>query len=102
MLSPALALLLRITPGSHPAKAERPNLAVTFNDGNWQQIGPDQFGTVGRAAFDAAGHRIGVQVGRYNPDSPSRMTVEMTYLEPDAEHPQGQAFDGGGNPTPLH
>jgi hypothetical protein len=30
------------------------------------------------------------------------MTVEMTYLEPDAEHSQGQAFDGAGNPTPLH
>jgi hypothetical protein len=30
------------------------------------------------------------------------MTIEMTYLEPDAEHPRGQAFDGAGNPTPLH
>jgi hypothetical protein len=30
------------------------------------------------------------------------MVVEMTYLEPDAEHPLGQAFDGAGNPTLLH
>jgi hypothetical protein len=30
------------------------------------------------------------------------MRVEMTYLVPDAEHPFGQAFDGAGNPTPLH
>jgi len=26
----------------------------------------------------------------------------MTYLEPDAGHPLGQAFDGDGNPMPLH
>ena len=100
VLSPALALL-PITHGSRPASAERPNLAAIFN-GDYQQIGPDQFGTVSRAAFDGSGHRIGVQIGRYDPDSPNRMTVEMTYLEPDAEHSQGQAFDGAGNPTPLH
>jgi hypothetical protein len=83
VLSPALALL-PITHGSRPASAERPNLAAIFN-GDCQQIGPDQFGTVSRAAFDGSEHRIGVQIDRYDPDSPNRMTVEMTYLEPDAQ-----------------
>ena len=101
VLSPALALL-PITHGSRPASAERPNLAAIFNgNGNYQQIA-DQFGTVSRVAFDASGHRIGVQIGRYDRGSPNGMSIEMTYLEPDAEHPQGRAFDGAGNPTPLH
>jgi hypothetical protein len=30
------------------------------------------------------------------------MVVELTYLEPDAGHPHGQAFDGAGKPMPLH
>jgi hypothetical protein len=30
------------------------------------------------------------------------MIVEMTYLKPDAEHPQGQAFDGEDKRMPLH
>ena len=45
---------------------------------------------------------IGVQIGTYRPGSPNGMTIEETYLEPDAEHPRGQAFDGAGNPMPLH
>jgi len=75
-----------------------PNLAAIFN-GNYQHIGPDQFGTVSRAGFDGSGHRIGVQIGRHNRGSPNGMTVEMTYLEPDAEH---LTFYGAGDPTPLH
>ena len=99
VFSPAV-VLLPIANGSRSASVERSNLAAIFN-GNYQQIS-DQFGTVSRTAFDASGHRIGVQIGRYDPSSPNRMTVEMIYLEPDDEHPQGQAFDGAGNPTPLH
>ena len=47
------------------------------------------------------GTESGVQIGRYDRGSPNGMTVEMTYLEPDAEHPYGRAFDGAGNPTPM-
>ena len=78
----------------------RPDLATIFN-GNYQQD-VDRFGTVSRTAFDASGRRIGTQVGTYDPDEPNKMRVGMTYLVPDAEHPFGQAFDGAGNPTPLH
>jgi hypothetical protein len=60
----------------------------------------DRFGTVSRSAFDGSGHRIGTQVGTYDPGEPNKMAVEMIYLEPDATHPRGQAFDGAGNPTP--
>jgi hypothetical protein len=77
-----------------------PDLATIFNGNYHQQIDP--FGTIGRTAFDASGRVIGVQIGTYRPGSPNGMTIEMTYLEPDAEHPQGQAFDGAGNPAPLH
>jgi hypothetical protein len=80
---------------------KRPDLAAIFTKGNYTQYA-DQFGTVARAAFDASGKRIGVQVGKYSHDAPNGMVVEMTYLEPDAEHPLGQAFDGAGNPMPLH
>jgi len=34
-------------------------------------------------------------------DAPNGVVVEMTYLEPDAKHPLGQAFDGAGNPRPF-
>jgi hypothetical protein len=80
---------------------KRPDLTAIFTKGNYTQYA-DQFGTVARAAFDASGKRIGVQVGKYSHDAPNGMVVEMTYLEPDAEHPLGQAFDGAGNPMPLH
>jgi hypothetical protein len=93
--------LLPITHGSRPASAERPNLAAMFN-GNYQHMGLDQFGTVSRAASDGSGHRIGVQIGKYDRGSPNGVTVEMTYLEPDAEHLEGRAFDGAGNSTPMH
>ena len=83
------------------AEQERPDLAAIFTKGNYTQYA-DQFGTVARAAFDPSGKRIGVQVGRYSHDVPNGMVVEMTYLEPDAHHPLGQAFDGAGNPMPLH
>jgi len=78
----------------------RPDLKAMFN-GNYQQW-IDQFGTVSRSAFDASGRRIGIQTGTYRPDDPNGMTIEMTYLEPDAEHPLGQAFDRVGNPMSLH
>jgi len=45
------------------------------------------------------GTESGVQIGRYDRGSPNGMTVEMTYLEPDANT---LTFDGAGNPTPLH
>jgi hypothetical protein len=34
-------------------------------------------------------------------DAPNGIVVEMTYLELDAKHHLGQAFDGAGNPRPL-
>jgi hypothetical protein len=80
---------------------KRPDLTAIFTKGNYTQYA-DQFGTVARAAFDASGKRIGVQVGKYSHDAPNGMVVEMTYLEPDAEHPLGQAFDGAGNPTRFY
>ena len=55
-----------------------------------------------RTAFDASGRRIGTQVGTYRPGAPNGIVIEMTYLEPDEKHPRGQAFDGAGNPVPLH
>jgi hypothetical protein len=79
---------------------ERPDLTAIFN-GNYRQY-IDQFGTVARSTFDTSGKRIGVQVGTYRAGAPNGMVVQMTYLEPDAEHPLGQAFDGAGSPMPLH
>jgi hypothetical protein len=78
----------------------RPDLAAIFN-GNYQQY-VDRLGNVSRTAFDASGRRIGTQVGTYRHGEPNGMVIEMTYLEPDAEHPRGQAFDGAGKPVPLH
>ena len=80
---------------------KRPDLTAIFTKGNYTQYA-DQFGTVARAAFDPSGKRIGVQVGKYSHDVPNGMVVEMTYLEPDADHPLGQAFDAAGNPKPLN
>lgn len=87
-----------------PAKAvtveqRRPDLTAIFTNANYQQW-IDRFGTVSRSAFDASGKRIGTQVGRVG--GPNGIVVEMTYLVPDAEYPLGQAFDGRGNPMPLH
>jgi hypothetical protein len=83
------------------ADQRRPDLTAIFNGGNYSQY-IDQFGTVARAAFDGSGKRIGTQVGAYRAGAPNGMVVEMTYLEPDADHPLGQAFDGAGSPMPLH
>jgi hypothetical protein len=89
--------------GSAPVKPaiehKRPELAAIFNSNYSQYI--DQFGTVARAAFDASGKRIGTQVGTYRRGAPNGIVVEMTYLQPDSEHPLGQAFDGAGNLMPL-
>jgi hypothetical protein len=85
-------------PGTPVAIDRRPNLSAIFN-GNYQQW-IDRFGTVSRSAFDASGKRIGTQVGHAG--GPNGIVVEMTYLEPGTDHPLGQAFDGGGNPMPLH
>jgi hypothetical protein len=94
----AVALLL---PVHVIADQGRPDLATIFN-GNYQQD-VDRFGTVTRTAFDASGGRvIGTQIGTYRSGAPNGMTIEMTYLEPDAEHPRGQAFDGAGKPMQLH
>jgi hypothetical protein len=90
----------RSAPVKPVIEQKRPNLAV-FHSGNYTQY-MDQFGTVARAAFDESGKRIGTQVGAYRRGAPNGMVVEMTYLEPDADHPLGQAFDGAGNPIPLH
>jgi hypothetical protein len=78
---------------------KRPDLVAMFTTGNYQQW-IDRFGTVSRTAFDASGKRIGTQVGHAG--GPNGIVVEMTYLEPDRGHPLGQAFDGAGNPAPLH
>src|SRR5437870_3564061 len=71
------------------ADQRRLDLTAIFTKGNYSQF-CDQFGTVARAAFDASGKRIGTQVGTYSPGAPNGMVIEMTYLEPDAEHPLGQ------------
>jgi hypothetical protein len=78
----------------------RPDLATIFKR-DYQQYG-DHFGNVARTAYDASGRVIGTQVGTYRPGEPNGMTIELTYLQPDAEHPRGQVFDGAGNPVPLH
>ena len=89
----------RSAPVSPPVEQKRPNLAAIFATGNYEQW-IDRFGTVSRSAFDASGKRIGTQVGHVG--GPNAIVVEMTYLEPDAGHPLGQAFGGDGNPMPLH
>ena len=86
-------------PVKPPIEQKRYNLAEIFTTGNYQQL-IDRFGTVSRAAFDASGKRIGTQVGHVG--GPHGIVVEITFLEPDADHPLGQAFDGAGNPMPLH
>jgi hypothetical protein len=78
----------------------RPDLATIFNGNYHQEV--ERFGNVSRTAYDASGQVIGTQIGTYRRGEPSGMTIEMTYLEPDAEHPRGQAFDGAGKPMPLH
>src|SRR5262245_12008948 len=95
------AVLNRSQPLKPAIEQKRPDLPAIFTKGNYTQYA-DQFGTVARAAFGASGKRIGVQVGKYSRDAPNGMVVEMTYLEPDAEHRRGQAFDGAGNPVPLN
>jgi hypothetical protein len=91
--------LNRGAPVKPAIEQKRPNLTAIFTTGNYQQW-IDRFGTVSRSAFDASGNRIGTQVGHAG--GPNGIVVEMTYLEPDADHPLGQAFDGAGNPMPLH
>jgi hypothetical protein len=86
-------------PGKPVAIDRHPDLTAIFTNDNYQQW-IDRFGTVSRSAFDASGKRIGTQVGHAG--GPTGFVVEMTYLEPDTDHPLGQAFDGAGNPTPLH
>jgi hypothetical protein len=79
---------------------KRLNLAEIFGGNCNCQQWIDRSGNVSRSAFDASGSRIGTQVGHAG--GPNGIVVEMTYLEPDADHPLGQAFDGAGHPTPLH
>jgi hypothetical protein len=92
----AATVLLVTAPAA--AQTAKVDLAAIFN-GNYQQY-VDHLGNAARSAFDASGRRIGTQVGHAG--GPNGMIVEMTYLEPDAEHPRGQAFDGAGKPVPLH
>jgi hypothetical protein len=82
-----------------PIDQKRPNLAAIFATGNYEQW-VDRFGTVSRSAFDASGKRIGTQVGHVG--GPNGIVVEMTYFVPNVDHPLGRAFDGDGNPMPLH
>src|SRR5438128_2029043 len=82
------------------ADQRRPDLATIFNRNYYQFV--DRFGTVSRTAYDASGRVIGTQIGTYRHGEPNGMTIEMTYLKPDVEHPHGQAFDGAGKPVPLH
>jgi hypothetical protein len=100
ILGTALAIGILVHSDTVIADQESPDLATMF-DRNYHQA-MDQFGTVSRTAYDASGRVIGVQIGTYRPGEPNRMTIEMTYLEPDAEHPRGQSFDGAGKPMPLH
>ena len=102
IFSLGMTLAIGILVHSDPVIADqaRPDLGTIFN-GNYQQT-IDPFGTVSRAAFDGSGRLIGVQVGTYSPGEPNGMKIEETYLEPDAKHPLGQAFDSAGNPMPLH
>ena len=94
----AIGILVHSDPGI--ADQGRPDLEAIFNRNYHQEI--DQFGTVSRTAYDASGRVIGIQIGTYRHGGPNGMTIEMTYLEPDAEHPRGQSFDGAGKPMPLH
>jgi hypothetical protein len=87
-------------PVAAPVGAPRPNLAAIFSHNYKQYV--DHFGNAARTAFDESGRIIGTQVGTYRPGEPDGMIVDMTYLQPDAEHPRGQAFDGSGKPMPLH
>jgi hypothetical protein len=91
--------LNRSAPVKPPIEQKRPDIAAIFSNGNYQQW-IDRFDTVSRSAFDASGRRIGTQVGHVG--GSNGIVVEMTYLEPDANHALGQAFDGAGNPMPLH
>jgi|SRR6516164_8118484 len=102
-----IAISLMFYFGSHrsppvrgaPSPQKPPDLtAMFYGNGNYQQW-VDRFGTVSRSAFDAAGNRIGTQVGHVG--GPHGIVVEMTYLLPDADHPLGQAFDGQGKPMRL-
>jgi len=97
-----ITLAIGILVHSHPVTAGQtnPDLEVIFK-GNYEQV-VDRFGTVRRTAFDASGQKIGTQIGAYSRGAPDGMTIETTYVEPDAEHPRGQAFDGAGHPIPLH
>jgi hypothetical protein len=88
----------RDTPVRPPIEHKHPDLVAIFGTCNCQQW-IDRFGTVSRSAFDASGRRIGTQVGHVG--GPRGIVVEMTYLEPDAEYPLGQAFDGQGKPMRL-
>jgi hypothetical protein len=86
--------------GNIVTEHKRPDLAAIFGGNcNCQQLA-DHFGNVSRSAFDASGNRIGTQVGHVG--GPRGIVVETTFLVPDAQHPWGQAFDGQGNPMPLH
>jgi hypothetical protein len=98
-----VALAIGVLAHSNSVTAVQKRSDAIFNDGryHYQQI-VDLFGTVSRTATAASGRVIGTQVGTYSHDAPNGMVVEMTYLQPDAEHPDGQAFDGDGNPLPLH
>jgi hypothetical protein len=98
-LGTALAIGILVHSDAVIADQECPDLATMFDRNYHQEM--DQFGTVSRTAYDASGRVIGVQIGTYRPGEPNGMTIEMTYLEPDAEHPRGQSFDGAGKPMPL-
>ena len=82
---------------------QRPaDLNAIFNGNYHINQTVDFWNNVSRTAIDESGHVIGTQVGTYDRSKPNGMTVELTYLQPDATHPRGQAFDGDGNPSPLH
>ena len=102
IFSLCITLAIGILVHSDPVIADQryPDPGTIFNRNYHQEI--DRFGTVSRTAYDASGRVIGIQIGTYRPGEPNGMTIEMTYLEPDAEHPRGQSFDGAGNPMPLH
>jgi hypothetical protein len=69
-----------------------PDLAPIFNSNYHYYQTVDFWNNVSCNAIDASAHVIDSQFGTYTRDEPNGITVGPTYLQPDAAHPQGQAF----------
>jgi hypothetical protein len=71
---------------------ERPDLNAIFNGNYHIYQTVDFWNNVCRTAIDESGDVIGSQFDTYDRSEPNGMTVELTYLQPDAAHPQGRAL----------